>query len=150
MTEFEKKLLADLEAGHDVNDILDEFKNRLNVAVEEYEAKKEAEARAKAEAEKTLEETGCAIAELANRMLLHELTADDVAWVLQVYFSQIAEDVKVEFSAMDIEDLRAHATNMLDSFTGFWGQVFQPKSKAKACNCESDEDVIRNFVQKIL
>lgn len=141
MTEFEKKLLADLEAGHDVNEILDEFKSRLDTAVTEYEAKQ----KAKAEAE--VEQAGIAIAELANRMLTKQLTADDVAWVLQTYFSQVAENVQVEFTAKDAEDLRHTACGMMSGFAELMESVF---NTVKPNKHESDDDILRDFVQKIL
>lgn len=150
MTEFEKKLLADLEAGHDVNEILDEFKSRLNTAVEEYEAKQAKEkAEAEAKAQREVEQTGVAIAELANRMLTKQLTADDVAWVLQTYFSQVAENVQVEFTAKDAEDLRHTACGMMSGFAELMESAFNAVKPGK-CKCESDDDILRDFVQKIL
>lgn len=152
MTEFEKKLLADLEAGHDVNEILDEFKSRLNTAVEEYEAKQAKEkAEAEAKAQREVEQTGVAIAELANRMLTKQLTADDVAWVLQTYFSQVAENVQVEFTAKDAEDLRHTACGMMNGFAELMESAFNAVKPGKhSCKCESDDDILRDFVQKIL
>ena len=109
MTEFEKKLFNDLKAGYTADEIVAEFRSHLDTASKALEAETKATA--------AQEEQGQAIAELANRMLNQELTADDVAWVMQVYFVKLAEEMGLgECEKLDTE-LRASIRDLLVEFT---------------------------------
>lgn len=140
MTEFEMKLFKDLQNGKTMDEITAEFTKHLNAAeaehkaLEEKKAKAEEEAKARAEIEKT----GTAIAELANRMLNGELTGKDVEWVVQSYLEQENCDFDV------------YMKSMVDKIFDEIGNAFH--AQAHKCNCEpqSDEDVIRSFVARIM
>ena len=141
MTEFEMKLFKDLQNGKTMDEITAEFTKHLNAAEAEHKAIEEkkaaaakAEEEAKARAE--LEKAGTAIAELANRMLNGELTAEDVEWVIASY----------------LEQDEANLDHLITSaFEKAFGHLFtKVKPVAHKCDCQSDDDVIRSFVERIL
>lgn len=141
MTEFEKKLLQDLQNGKTMEQITAEFAKHLDAAEAEHKALEEkAEEEAKAKARAELEKTGTAIAELANRMLNGELTGKDVEWVVQSYLEQENCDFDV------------YIKNMVDKIFDEIGNVFHAQAHKRNCDCEckSDEDVIRSFVTRIM
>ena len=81
MTEFEKKILADLQAGRTPADILNAFQTHLDTAVTE--AKRlDQEKRAAEQAELARNQ---AMLDIANRYAEHATTADDVAWLMTEY-----------------------------------------------------------------
>ena len=81
MTEFEKKILADLQAGRTPADILNAFQTHLDTAVNE--AKRlEDEKRAAEESELARNQ---AMLDVANRYADHATTANDVAWLMTEY-----------------------------------------------------------------
>lgn len=138
MTEFEMKLFKDLQNGKTMDEITAEFAKHLSAAeaehkaIEEKKAKAEEEAKARAE----LEKAGTAIAELANRMLNGELTAEDVEWVITSYLEQ--DDA-------NMDHLIASALEKV------FGNLFtKVKPETHKCHCQSDDDVIRSFVERIL
>ena len=138
MTEFEMKLFKDLQNGKTMDEITAEFAKHLSAAEAEHKAfeeeKAKAEEEAKARAE--LEKAGTAIAELANRMLNGELTAEDVEWVITSYLEQ--DDA-------NMDHLIASALEKV------FGNLFtKVKPVAHKCDCQSDDDVIRSFVERIL
>lgn len=154
MTEFEKKLFNDLKAGYSADEIVAEFRSHLDTASKALEAETKATA--------AQEKQGQAIAELANRMLNQELTADDVAWVMQVYFVKLAEEMGLgECEKLDTE-LRASIRDLLVEFTDMAKALYttlpvlnerMEKAAAKvppAAPEKSDEDILREFVQQIL
>lgn len=146
MTEFEMKLLQDLQNGKTMEQITAEFTKHLDAAEVEYKAIEEkkaaaakAEEEAKARAE--IEKTGTAIAELANRMLNGELTGKDVEWVIQSYLEQENCDFDV------------YMKNMVDKIFDEIGNAFHVQAHKRDCKCDkhqSDEDVIRSFVARIM
>lgn len=81
MTEFEKKILADLQAGRTPADILNAFQTHLDTAVTEAKRIDE-EKRAAEQAELARNQ---AMLDIANRYAEHATTADDVAWLLTEY-----------------------------------------------------------------
>ena len=81
MTEFEKKILADLQAGRTPADILNAFQTHLDTAVTEAKRIDE-EKRAAEQAELARNQ---AMLDVANRYAEHATTADDVAWLLTEY-----------------------------------------------------------------
>ena len=138
MTEFEMKLFKDLQNGKTMDEITAEFTKHLNAAeaehkaLEEKKAKAEEEAKARAE----LEKAGTAIAELANRMLNGELTAEDVEWVITSYLEQ------------DDANMDHLITSAVEKV---FGNLFtKVKPVVHKCDCQSDDDVIRSFVERIL
>ena len=138
MTEFEMKLFKDLQNGKTMDEITAEFAKHLSAAeaehkaLEEKKAKAEEEAKARAE----LEKAGTAIAELANRMLNGELTAEDVEWVITSYLEQ------------DDANMDRLITSALEKV---FGNLFtKVKPVVHKCDCQSDDDVIRSFVERIL
>lgn len=138
MTEFEMKLFKDLQNGKTMDEITAEFAKHLSAAeaehkaLEEKKAKAEEEAKARAE----LEKAGTAIADLANRMLNGELTVEDVEWVIASYLEQ--DDA-------NLDHLIASA------FEKVFGHLFtKVKPVAHKCDCQSDDDIIRSFVERIL
>lgn len=141
MTEFEMKLVKDLQNGKTMDEITAEFAKHLSAAEAEHKAIEEkkaaaakAEEEAKARAE--LEKAGNAIAELANRMLNGELTAEDVEWVITSYLEQ------------DDSNLDQMITSAIEKV---FGNLFtKVKPVAHKCDCQSDDDVIRSFVERIL
>ena len=141
MTEFEMKLFKDLQNGKTMDEITAEFAKHLSAAEAEHKAIEEkkaavakAEEEAKARAE--LEKAGTAIAELANRMLNGELTAEDVEWVITSYLEQ------------DDANMDRLITSALEKV---FGNLFtKVKPEAHKCHCQSDDDVIRSFVERIL
>jgi hypothetical protein len=141
MTEFEMKLFQDLQNGKTMDEITAEFAKHLSAAEAEHKAIEEkkaaaakAEEEAKARAE--LEKAGTAIADLANRMLIGELTAEDVEWVIASYLEQ------------DDANLDHLITSALEKA---FGHLFtNVKPVAHKCHCQSDDDVIRSFVERIL
>ena len=138
MTEFEMKLFKDLQNGKTMDEITAEFAKHLSAAEAEHKAfeeeKAKAEEEAKARAE--LEKAGTAIAELANRMLNGELTAEDVEWVITSYLEQ--DDA-------NMDHLIASALEKV------FGNLFtKVKPVAHKCDCQSDDEVIRSFVERIL
>jgi len=147
MTEFEKKLLQDLQNGKTMDEITAEFAKHLSAAEAEHKALEEkkaaaakAEEEAKAKARAEIEKTGTAIAELANRMLNGELTGKDVEWVVQSYLEQENCDFDV------------YMKNMVDKIFDEIGNAFHTQAHKRNCDCEckSDEDVIRSFVARIM
>lgn len=143
MTEFEMKLFKDLQNGKTMDEITAEFAKHLDAAEAEYKALEEkkaaaakAEEEAKARAE--IEKTGTAIAELANRMLNGELTGKDVEWVVQSYLEQENCDFDV------------YMKNMVDKIFDEIGNAFHAQAHKRDCKCQSDEDVIRSFVARIM
>lgn len=142
MTEFEMKLFKDLQNGKTMDEITAEFTKHLNAAEAEHKALEEkkaaaakAEEEAKARAE--IEKTGTAIAELANRMLNGELTGKDVEWVVQSYLEQENCDFDV------------YMKNMVDKIFDEIGNAFHAQAH-KRDKSQSDEDVIRSFVARIM
>jgi hypothetical protein len=141
MTEFEMKLFKDLQNGKTMDEITAEFAKHLSAAEAEHKAIEEkkaaaakAEEEAKARAE--LEKAGTAIAELANRMLNGELTAEDVEWVINSYLEQ------------DDSNLDQMITSAIEKV---FGNLFtKVKPVVHKCDCQSDDDVIRSFVERIL
>jgi hypothetical protein len=141
MTEFEMKLFKDLQNGKTMDEITAEFAKHLSAAEAEHKAIEEkkaaaakAEEEAKARAE--LEKAGTAIAELANRMLNGELTAEDVEWVITSYLEQ------------DDSNLDHMITSAIEKV---FGNLFtKVKPVVHKCDCQSDDDVIRSFVERIL
>lgn len=131
MDEFEKKLFADLQAGHSVDAILAEFNKHLNVAKAEVEAakareeeekrKREEEAKKAAEAQARAQRDVDAkkITEIANRALNNKLTGEDVAWMFQRYLFQKwgkSEAVcKVAMTGEDIDTMIDMAIKMFDT-----------------------------------
>lgn len=132
MNEFEKKLFADLQAGHSVDAIMAEFNKHLNVAKaevaaakarEEEERKRKLEeekkkaAEAQARAQKDLDAKK--ITEIANRALNSTLTSEDVAWMFQRYLFQKwgkSEAVcQVAMTAEDIDTMINMAIKMFDT-----------------------------------
>ena len=81
MTEFEKKILADLQAGRTPADILNAFQTHLDTAVTEAKRIDE-EKRAAEQAELARNQ---AMLDVANRYAEHATTADDVAWLMTEY-----------------------------------------------------------------
>lgn len=81
MTEFEKKILADLQAGRTPTDILNAFQTHLDTAVTEAKRIEEE----KHAAEQAELERNQAMLDVANRYAEHATTADDVAWLLTEY-----------------------------------------------------------------
>ena len=172
MNEFEKKLLADLQKGHSVEDILAEFNKHLSAAQDEYDAleakrkaDEEAEAKSKAEAEKARAERAKTITDLANRLLNNEPTAADVAWVFQRYFAtkwSKSEDVlSFVMNSDEVEQMVEVGAKMLDSIEPLmkvcgmtWEEALKnadknsTKTKIKAK--KSDEDAIRDFIKTIM
>lgn len=142
MTEFEKKLLQDLQNGKTMEQITVEFTKHLDAAEAEYKALEEKKAKAKAEEEAKaraeIEKTGTAIAELANRMLNGELTGKDVEWVVQSYLEQENCDFDV------------YMKNMVNKIFDEIGNAFHAQAHKCDCECKSDEDVIRSFVARIM
>ena len=140
MTEFEMKLFLDLQNGKTMDELTAEFAKHLSAAeaehkaIEEKKAATKAEEEAKARAE--LEKAGTAIADLANRMLNGELTAKDVEWVIASY----------------LEQDEANLDHLITSaFEKVFGELFtKVKPKAHKCDCQSDDDIIRSFVERIL
>lgn len=141
MTEFEMKLFKDLQNGKTMDEITAEFAKHLSAAEAEHKAIEEkkaaaakAEEEAKARAE--LEKAGTAIAELANRMLNGELTAEDVEWVITSYLEQ------------DASNLDRMITSAIEEvYNKFFAKA---KPVVHKCDCQSDDDVIRSFVERIL
>lgn len=171
MNEFEKKLLADLQSGHSVEDLLAEFQKHLDVA-----AKEQQEAEAKKKAEAAAQETRAAnakhITDVANRLLDNTVTADDVAWVFQRYFATkwtkstaVLESV---MTAHEVDQMIETAVKMFDGLEPImklmnmsWEEVGRDlkngSMKAKPKDVEvndkakrSDDDVIKDFISKIL
>lgn len=138
MTEFEMKLFKDLQNGKTMDEITAEFAKHLSAAEAEHKALEEAKAAAakaeeEAKARVELEKAGTAIAELANRMLNSELTDEDVAWVIASYLEQ------------DDANLDHLITTALEKV---FGKLF---AKVKpVAHCQSDDDIIRSFVERIL
>lgn len=170
MNEFEKKLLADLQKGHSVEDILAEFNKHLTAAQDEYDAleakrKADEEAKSKAEAEKLRAERAKTITDLANRLLNNEPTAADVAWVFQRYFAtkwSKSEDVlSFVMNGDEVEQMVEVGAKMLDSIEPLmkvcgmtWEEALKSAdkhgTKAKVKTKKSDEDAIRDFIKTIM
>ena len=170
MNEFEKKLLADLQKGHSVEDILAEFNKHLTAAQDEYDAleakrKADEEAKSKAEAEKLRAERAKTITDLANRLLNNEPTAADVAWVFQRYFAtkwSKSEDVlSFVMDGDEVEQMVEVGAKMLDSIEPLmkvcgmtWEEALKSAdkhgTKAKVKVKKSDEDAIRDFIKTIM
>ena len=86
MTEFEKKILADLQAGRTPADILNAFQTHLDTAVTEAKRiDEEKRAAEKVAAEESELARNQAMLDVANRFAEHATTADDVAWLLTEY-----------------------------------------------------------------
>ena len=173
MNEFEKKLFADLQAGHSVDAILAEFNKHLNVAKAEVEAAKvreEEEKRKREEEEKKAraqrDVDAKKITEVANRALNNKLTGEDVAWMFQRYLFQKwgkSEAVcKVAMTGEDIDAMIDMAAKMFDTLEPLmvatntkWEDLlnhvplFTPTPK-KQSKSKSDDEAIKDFLNKIL
>ena len=169
MNEFEKKLFADLQAGHSMEDLLSEFQKHLDEAKKEHdalEAKKKAEADAKAKAQANREANAKHITEVANRMLNNTITSEDVAWVFQRYFATkwTKSDAVLEsvMTAHEVDQMIDTAVKLFDGLEPVmkimdmsWDQIGNDlkagsmKVKAKETK-RSDDDIIKDFIQKVL
>lgn len=174
MNEFEKKLFADLQAGHSVEDLLSEFQKHLDEAKKEHdelEAKKKAEADAKAKAQSDRAANAKRITDVANRLLDNTVTADDVAWVFQRYFATkwtksdaVLESVMTEH---EVEQMIDTAVKMFDGLEPImkmmnmsWEEVgrdlkngsmkTKPKTETNTKVKRSDDDIIKDFISKVL
>lgn len=173
MNEFEKKLFADLQAGHSVDAILAEFNKHLNVAkaeVEAVKAREEEEKRKREEEEKKAraqrDVDAKKITEVANRALNNKLTGEDVAWMFQRYLFQKwgkSEAVcKVAMTGEDIDTMIDMAAKMFDTLEPLmvatntkWEDLLNNvplfTSPAKKQNkSKSDDEAIKDFLNKIL
>lgn len=178
MNEFEKKLFADLQAGHSVDAILAEFNKHLNVAKAEVEAakareeeekrKREEEAKKAAEAQARAQRDVDAkkITEIANRALNSKLTGEDVAWMFQRYLFQKwgkSEAVcKVAMTGEDIDAMIDMAAKMFDTLEPLmvatntkWEDLLNnvplfTTPVKKHNKSKSDDEAIKDFLNKIL
>lgn len=174
MNEFEKKLFADLQAGHSVEDLLSEFQKHLDEAKKEHdelEAKKKAEADAKAKAQSDRAANAKHITDVANRLLDNTVTADDVAWVFQRYFATkwTKSDAVLEsvMTAHEVDQMIETAVKMFDGLEPIikmmnmsWEEVgrdlkngsmkAKPKAETNTKVKRSDDDIIKDFISKVL
>lgn len=175
MNEFEKKLFADLQAGHSVDAILAEFNKHLNVAKAEIEAAKareEEEKRKREEEEKKAKERETEtkskrIVELANRALNDQISAEDVAWLMTQYvthkYPKHAEELSEVITAKDVESMMNLAVKLMDTADSIYGSVWaKPISKMdpvtftmkipseNKSKSKSDDEAIKDFLNKIL
>ena len=126
---FNEKLMKDLRDGHSYDAIMEEFTKHLNEAREAYEAELRAEQTKAKRAN-----------EVSNRLVSGTLTEDDVNWVVNCYLKQ--PGVHKNFTL----NITSAVDNMLDAvFNGLSKQTHTHK-----CDCKSDEEVLRDFVQKIM
>lgn len=170
MNEFEKKLFADLQAGHSMEDLLSEFQKHLDEAKKEHdalEAKKKAEAAAQANRAANAKH----ITEVANRLLDNTVTSEDVAWVFQRYFATkwTKSDAVLEsvMTAHEVDQMIDTAIKMFDGLEPIikmmdmsWEQVgndlksgsmkVKPKESTNVKAKRSDDDIIKDFIQKVL
>jgi thiamine pyrophosphate-dependent acetolactate synthase large subunit-like protein len=169
MNEFEKKLFADLQAGHSMEDLLSEFQKHLDEAKKEHdalEAKKKADEDAKAKAQANREANAKRITEVANRMLNNTITSEDVAWMFQRYFATkwTKSDAVLEsvMTAHEVDQMVDTAIKLFDGLEPVmkimdmsWDQIGNDlksdsmKVKAKE-HKRSDDDIIKDFIQKVL
>ena len=171
MNEFEKKLFADLQAGHSMEDLLSEFQKHLDEAKKEHdalEAKKKAEADAKSKAQADRAANAKHITEVANRLLDNTVTSEDVAWVFQRYFATkwTKSDAVLEsvMTAHEVDQMIDTAVKMFDGLEPIikmmdmsWEQIgsdlksgsMKVKAKTKEQK-RSDDDIIKDFIQKVL
>lgn len=167
MNEFEKKLFADLQAGHSMEDLLSEFQKHLDEAKKEHdalEAKKKAEEDARANRAANAKH----ITDVANRLLDNTVTAEDVAWVFQRYFATkwTKSDAVLEsvMTAHEVDQMIDTAVKMFDGLEPIikmmdmsWEQIgsdlksgsMKVKAKTKEQK-RSDDDIIKDFIQKVL
>lgn len=169
MNEFEKKLFADLQAGHSVEDLLTEFQKHLDAASKEHEAleaKKKAEEDAKLKAQNDRTERAKRITDLANRLLEGRPTADDVAYVFQRYFASkwTKSDAVLEqvMTAHEVDEMINTAIKMFDGLEPLmklcnmtWEDAARDVAKASAAKTNtkvkrSDDDVIKDFISKVM
>lgn len=171
MNEFEKKLFADLQAGHSVEDLLSEFQKHLDEAKKELDAKKKAEAEAEAKAQSDRAANAKHITEVANRLLDNTVTADDVAWVFQRYFATkwTKSDAVLEsmMTAQEVKQMIETAIKMFDGLEPIikmmnmsWEEVgrslkndsmkAKPKEETNTKVKRSDDDIIKDFISKVL
>lgn len=172
MNEFEKKLFADLQSGHSVQDLLTEFQKHLDAASKEHEAleaKKKAEEEAKAKAQANRAANAKHITDVANRLLDNTVTSADVAWVFQRYFATkwTKSDAVLEsvMTAHEVDQMVETAIKMFDGLEPIikmmdmsWEQIgddlksgsmkVKPKETTKVKR--SDDDIIKDFIQKVL
>lgn len=169
MNEFEKKLFADLQAGHSMEDLLSEFQKHLDEAKKEHdalEAKKKAEEDAKAKAQANRAANAKHITDVANRLLDNTVTSEDVAWVFQRYFATkwTKSDAVLEsvMTAHEVDQMIDTAVKMFDGLEPIikmmdmsWEQIGNDlksgsmKVKTKEQK-RSDDDIIKDFIQKVL
>lgn len=168
MNDFEKKLLADLQAGHSVEEILAEFNKHLTNA--QVEANKlEEERRRKAEEEEKRKKAEAAerekdakrITELANRALTRQITAEDVSWLWSRYMAQKwgKSDAicRVSMTAEDVDSMVEMASKMFDTIEPLmkatnttWEKVAKDAEKFVNKTTKSDDAIIKDFLNKIL
>lgn len=179
MNDFEKKLIADLASGKSAETLLAEFNAALvaaKKAEEERQKKiaeekriKEEEAR-KAKAEKEREAKSKRIVELANRALNDQVTAEDVAWLMTQYvthkYPKRAEELGEIITANDVESMMNLAVKLMDTADSMFGSVWAKpigqkdpvtftmkipsENEIKSKNKKSDDEVICDFINKIL
>ena len=167
MNEFEKKLFTDLQAGHSMEDLLSEFQKHLDEAKKEHDAL-EAKKKAEADAQAHRAANAKRITDVANRLLDNTVTAEDVAWVFQRYFATkwTKSDAVLEsvMTAHEVDQMIDTAVKMFDGLEPIikmmdmsWEQIgsdlksgsMKVKAKTKEQK-RSDDDIIKDFIQKVL
>ena len=179
MNDFEKKLIADLASGKSAEALLAEFNTALvaaKKAEEERQKKiaeekriKEEEAR-KAKAEKEREIKSKRIVDLANRALNDQVSAEDVAWLMNQYvackFPQYMEEMEEIITAKDVDGMINLAVKLMDTAESMFGSIWAKpvgkkdpvtftmkipsENEIKSKSKKSDDEVICDFINKIL
>lgn len=124
----------------DLDSLMDRVKNDIA------KAKEEEAAAAKRKAEQERQKFAERVTDVANHLLHDQLTDDDVALVLQVYFKQ--KGIDAEVSGKDIAESIVFGQNLnkhISDFTKALDSLFndkEPKDKA-----HSADDTIQDFLK---
>ena len=142
MTEFEKKILADLQAGRTPADILNAFQAHLDTAVTEAKRLDE-EKRAAEQAELARNQ---AMLDVANRYAEHATTADDVAWLMTEYavakYGLTPDEAKNFVTGKDLDMMLKMTVDAMRTLLGPLEELAR-SIEEKSKNSKSDESKLK-------
>jgi 7-cyano-7-deazaguanine synthase in queuosine biosynthesis len=169
MTEFEKKILADLQAGRTPADILNAFQTHLDTAVTEAKRLEE-EKHAAEQAELARNQ---AMLDIANRYAERATTADDVAWLMTEYaiakYGLTPDEAKNFITGKDLDMILKMTIDAMRAMLGPLEELarsIEEKSKNKDSEikpkvdlrpampinamAQTDDEALRSFLDSLL
>lgn len=164
MTEFEKKILADLQAGRTPADILNAFQTHLDTAVTEAKRLEDE----KHAAEETELARNQAMLDVANRFAEHATTADDVAWLMTEYavakYGLTSDEAKNFITGKDLDMILKMTVDTMRIMLGPLEELarsieeknknkdteIKPKEDLRSAMVQTDDEALRSFLDNLL